>query len=109
MRQEMELGLDDLGRVLEEILDICPQAYSLGLSLKVPKEELNQIQTTFNYPRDRLICVIQAFLKRIDPKPTWKVLSDALRSPLVNEHTLARQIEMKYCFHASQDTVHGKP
>ena len=42
----------------------------------------------------------------VDPPPTWKTVTTALRSPLVNEINLAAQLESKYC---SQYDMREKP
>ena len=33
----------------------------------------------------------------VDPPPSWEAVIEALRSPLVNEHKIAAQLESKYC------------
>ena len=44
-------------------------------------------------PRDRLLQVITAFLQQVDPRPTWRAIVVALRSPVVNLPQLAMKVE----------------
>ena len=46
---------------------------------------------------ERLLYIIMKFLRRIDPKPTWTDIVDALKSPLVGMPKLAEEIEAKFC------------
>ena len=44
-------------------------------------------------PKDRLYHIIIAFLSQAEPRPTWRVIVDALRSPVVNLTALAERVE----------------
>ena len=79
--------------VLEEILPAQNQSYELGLKLKVPEHEVESIHSTFTKPRNRLLHVLIAFAKQVEPRPTWRVIVDALRSPAVNVPQLAERVE----------------
>ena len=35
--------------------------------------------------------------KTVDPRPTWEAVVEALRSPIVEMHHVAEQLESKYC------------
>ena len=35
--------------------------------------------------------------KAVDPRPTWEAVVKALRSPIVEMHHVAEQLELKYC------------
>ena len=39
-----------------------------------------------------------------DPPPTWEAVITALRSPLVNEKTVAAELEFKYCAPVQMET-----
>ena len=44
-------------------------------------------------PKYRLLHIILAFLGQAEPRPTWRVIVGALRSPVVNPTALARTVE----------------
>ena len=90
------LSPNDAVQVLEELLPAQNQSYELGLKLKLPPHEVESIDSTYSKPRQRLLRIIMLFLNQVDPKPTWRVIVDALKSPLVNLHQLARAVEIAH-------------
>ena len=91
-----KLTSDDLGCVLEEVLDVAAQWYNLGLKLKVRTGRLNCIRAEFNTPEDRLREMLNAWLTT-DDNPSWKTVVDALGSKMVGASQLAATLETKYC------------
>ena len=87
------LTQNDAVQVLEELLPAQNQSYELGLKLKLPPHEVESIHSTYSEPRQRLLRIIMLFLNQVDPQPTWRVIVDALKSPVVNLPQLARAIE----------------
>ena len=65
----------------------------LGLMLNLPVREVEAIFTKYSDPCDRLLHIIIAFLRQAEPRPTWRVIVGALRSPIVNLTALARRVE----------------
>ena len=90
------LSLDDLGCVLEGVLDAAALWYNLGLKLKVRTGKLNSIRKEFNSPEDQLREMLNAWLTTGD-NPNWKTLIDALRSRMVGASQLAAALETQYC------------
>ena len=90
------LTSDDLGQVMEEVLDVSEQWYHLGLQLKVKISTLDSIRAQFADPRDQLLEMLKTWLTTSD-NPSWKTLTDALRSRSVRESLLADDLERKYC------------
>ena len=84
---------DDLAEVLRQLLKAKNKAYELGLELKLPQYEVESIRDTYQDPQERLTRVIEKFLKQACPEPTWRVIVHALKSPLVNNAQLAKEIE----------------
>ena len=84
---------DDLVEVLEALLRAKDKAYELGLKLKLPSHEARSIRDNYAKPEERLSHIIEMFLKQVEPRPTWRVIVNALRSPLVNLPRLANEIE----------------
>ena len=87
----------DAVSVLEEIIEAQNDAYVIGLKLKLPKYLVESIHTVHKDPRDRLLHVLIEFSKQIEPRPTWRAIVDALKSPAVNLTQLAKRIEAKHC------------
>ena len=93
--QGNKLTSDDLGCVLEEVLDVAAQWYNLGLKLKVRTGRLNCIRAEFNTPEDQLREMLNAWLTTGD-NPSWKALIDALGSKMVGASQLAATLEKMY-------------
>ena len=83
------------------------RAYFVGLNLKIPPGVLESITSRYDDDNERLLYVIMEFLRQIDPKPTWRAIIDALKSPLVGMPRLAEEIEAKYCSPPKPDTGKG--
>ena len=86
---------DDAVGILEEILPAQNSSFELGLKLRLPYYVVEGIHLTHSNPQSRLLRVILSFLK-VEPRPTWKVIVDALRSPAVNLPRLANAVEAKH-------------
>ena len=65
--------------------------------LNVKPRDVEAIQNKYQDPKDRLYHIILAFLGQAEPRPTWRVIVDALRSPVVNLTALARRVEAAHC------------
>ena len=87
---------DDLGQVLEAVMDVAAQWYPLGLQLKVKTGTLDSIRTQFQSPRDQLLEMLKTWLTTSDSH-IWRTLIDALRSQSVGAGQLACELEEKYC------------
>ena len=103
---ETNLTVDDLGLVLEEIVDVSAQWYPLGLQLKVRTGTLDRIQTQFPDPRRQLLEMLKTWLTTGD-NASWKNLIDALRSRSVEESQLASVLETKYCLLEETEVYSG--
>ena len=88
--------MDELGQLLEEVLDVSAQWYHLGLQLKVKTGTLDRIRNQFSDSRDQLLEMLKTWLSNSD-NTTWKTLADALRSRSVEASQLANTLEKKYC------------
>ena len=91
-------------RVLEELLEAQSHARYIGLVLKVPQHVFDG---TYANSRDHLYSVIVEVLKQIEPKPTWRRITDALRSTIINQPHLALNIEQKYICPPTSKSIHG--
>ena len=87
---------DDAVDVTEKLLPAQNKSYMLGLKLKLPQHEVEAIHLRYTEPRYHLLHVIMKFLNQEEPGPTWRVIVEALRSPLVGESALAKEIESDF-------------
>ena len=103
--QETLSQSDDM-KILEELLPAKNQTVFLARKLIIPDHTVETIHKEQTDQTERLYRVIQEFLKGVEPRPTWRVILDALRSPAVNLPRLAEDIERRHCFHtpASEPT-----
>ena len=88
--------MDDLGLLLEELVNVCEQWYPLGLQLKVRPEVLDRIKEQFSDSTHQLLEVLKTWLTTSD-NASWKALTDALRSQSVSGYQIADYLENKYC------------
>ena len=91
--------------VLEELLPAQNKSYELGLKLKLPDYVVEGIHKSFSDPQERLLQVLMEVRKQMEPKPTWRVIVDALRSPAVNLLQLACEVEAAHFPKSVQTTV----
>ena len=87
--------MKDLGLLLEELQDVDTQWYNLGLQLKVRPETLHTIKGQFFDHINRLLELLKVWLTTSN-NTSWKTITDALRSPILGEHSLAANLESKY-------------
>ena len=88
--------MNDLGLLLEELLDVDRQWYYLGLQLKVRPVTLETIRGDVLYSRDQLLEMLKAWLTTSD-NTSWKTITGALRSRSVGKSQLAADLQKKYC------------
>ena len=88
--------MDDLGLLLEELLDVRTNWYHLGLLLKLSIGTLDRIRRDFSDSRDQLLEMLKAWLSP-NYVHSWKTLLNALRSRTVGASQLADHLEIKYC------------
>ena len=89
---------NDAVKVLEELLPAQNQSYELGLKLNLEPHKVESIHSTYSDQGKRLLRVIMLFLNQVEPSPpTWRVIVDALKSPVVNLPHLAKAVEAAHC------------
>ena len=93
----MELSLDDVNNVRKEIHTIRSKWPDIALELGMSIKDTIKIRSDFDDDKYRLLEVLQWWLEREQPKPTWGVLIESLRSCTVEEHQLADALQRKYC------------
>ena len=78
-------------------MDVYRQWDELGLHLHLGVETMDRIRELQTCDvADKLLEVLKTWLTTSD-NPSWKTLSDALRSPRVRANRLAGSLESKYC------------
>ena len=91
------MSQDDVPDVVCDILDVQTKSDKFGRVLKLSKATVDSIYQQYSDPQDRLFAVLDEFVKQIKPSPTWRVILEALRHPLIGQHRLAQEIQTKYC------------
>ena len=91
-------------------MDAQNSAHLLGLMLNVKPRDVEAILIKYQDQKDRLYHIIIAFLGQAEPRPTWRVIVGALRSPVVNLTALAGRVEAAHFpdLVATRDVVPGK-
>ena len=87
------LNEDNTVDVAELLEPAKNHSFALGLKLNLPSSEVEAIHLNSSSQDDSFIQVIIKFLQQADPAATWRVIIDALRSPLLRLKGLARRVE----------------
>ena len=88
----------DLVEVMEACIRACTSWEYIGMKLKVNQGKLDAIKKDNpGSSKDCLKCMLSAWLKSVNPRPSWEALADALKSSLVGEERLSEEVKVKYC------------
>ena len=85
------LNESDLKEVYESVFCARAKWYNIGLALNLLTNDLDVLRGLSH--DDPLREVLQYWLRRTNPAPTWSKLIEALRSPIVGEYQLAEKLE----------------
>jgi hypothetical protein len=66
--------------------------YHIGLELRISPNDLDAIKKQYNDPKDALTETLKIFLRRLNPKPTWAQLADALGTKSVHYEYLVESV-----------------
>ena len=91
------LNQSDVAEVVREILDVQTKSETLGRVLKLSKAKVESIHHQSRDNQIYLFGVIDEFVTQLEPRPTWRVIVNALRDPLIGQTRLAGEIEKKHC------------
>ena len=91
------MNQEDVPKVVCEILEVQTKSNTFGRVLGVPKVTVDSIHQRHSDPQECLIGVLDELVKQVEPPPTWRIILEALRNPLIGQHRLAQDIECKYC------------
>ena len=87
---------DDAVDVLEELLPAQNKSYELGLKLKLQQHDMEAIHSNELSPERCLLKVLIKFLQQTEPIPTWRVIVESLKSPVVGLPALAKKVEANH-------------
>ena len=83
---------------MKACIRVCAKWEYIGMELKVNRGELDAIKKDNpGSSKDCLKCMLSAWLKSANPRPSWEALADALKSSLVGEERLSEEVKVKYC------------
>ena len=91
------LSTADIKDVRRATFSAHPKWKDIGIELRVPTYTLEGIAQNYEDVSDRFREMLVAWLKLVNPKPTWEALVGALRQPAVGEEQLAQGVRQKYC------------
>ena len=87
------LNHHDVTEITEKLLKVQTKSKVLGQLLKLPPGSVEAIIQQYRNPQDQLLHVIEEFVKQVEPRPTWRVILEALRKKLIGDHRLAQDIK----------------
>ena len=82
--------------MLGDLNSVCDKWREIGIHLHVPLGELDKIHREGKNSNDQLKRTLEDWIQN-DRKPTWFVLLDVLRRPVIGEENLAKSLQTKYC------------
>ena len=68
---------------------------TLGILLNLPKETLETIEVNCRDPRNCLIEMLETWLKRTNPPPTWDAIIKSVE--FLGEEQLGKELREKFC------------
>ncbi len=90
------LTIMDFKVVREALCRILHKWHSLGIVLGCSPSELDAIAHYYRTPGRRLDEMLNLWLRRSNPRPSWEGLILALKEPIVGQEGLAFNISVKY-------------
>ena len=87
------LSEDDVADIAERLNSVRTKARTLGRVLKVSKANVDSIFLQYLNPQERLMHILDEFMKLDEPTQTWGVILSALRKSGIGEARLASAIE----------------
>ena len=94
-----------MNTIRKEIHAIRGKWQDIALELGVSVKDADKIAIDFENDQQRLLQALKWWLAREQPKPTWNVLIESLRSCTIEEHQLADALQRKYCPQGSCITI----
>ena len=103
----MSLSIGDLKDLQDKLFGVSNKWYNIGLQLLLNADTLDNIRSNCGSSTQHcLLEVLKVWLRKTNPYPTWKAVVDALRSAVVGEERVAKQLEDLYCKQDSFSSAH---
>ncbi len=93
---QVRLGIRDFKVVREALHSIRRKWKSLGVALDCSKDELDTIEHDYRTSDQCLDEMLDLWLRRLNPRPTWEAIILALRKPSIGEEGVSVNIAEKY-------------
>ena len=72
--------------------------HNLGIMLEIDNGKLSKVKLdNAGNSNDCLREMLNIWLKKVDPKPSWSSMAEALDDDIVGEESLAEHIRKTYC------------
>ena len=79
---------------MNELYDVRTKWYMIGLGLRLRPPDLEAMSGS---PLECLQSSVSKWLKGVDPPHTWQAIVAVLRSKVVGEEGIAKELEEKFC------------
>ena len=89
-----ELSINDLCMVQRYAWEARSKWYNMGLELGIDPGTLDTISKDHVKSDDQFRVMLTTWLKKVEPKPSWEALAEALRSPTIGCEFLAEKCMM---------------
>ena len=87
------LTIADLEQVIDKVWDARVKWYQIGLGIKIKSTDLDAIRKRHGNDPDECFCeLLSVWLNQASPKPTWALLTKALKSRLVGFEQLSEKL-----------------
>ena len=86
-----------LKAVLNELHPVRSSWYNIGLELDIPHTELDNLKEDHSGSSHLMREMLKYWIDKAVVPPTWETVVKALRSGIVDEKFVAKQLESKYC------------
>lgn len=89
------LGISNLKDVSAVVWEARSKWYNIGVNLSISPDTLDTIQSDNHHVSENcFMAVLKVWLRRVQPRPTWDELAEALRSPTVGYGHLADEMPL---------------
>ena len=84
----------DLHELLRHLMPLASDWKNIGIFLELEHSELNTIQADYPKSQNSLREMLNTWLKRVHPEPTWQVVVEAVE--LLGDQQKAKEIRDKF-------------
>ena len=96
-------GKPELRNLMRHLMPLASDWKNIGIFLELEHSELNTIQADYpNQSRNCLREMLNTWLKKFDPEPTWQAVAEAVE--LLGDQQKAKEIRDKFVMTSDKNT-----